>query len=94
MKSKLLIGYKIRYDSDKKPKSKLVEIEEDGAKLIFASQSYQAKRIKFTIKRHIPPYKELTSALKYTGPEKFHTFGQYCLGLFKAARKNEFAKKS
>ena len=35
MKAKLLIRYKIGYDPDKKQKSKLVEIEEDGAKLIY-----------------------------------------------------------
>ena len=74
MKAKSLICYKIGYNPDKKQKSKSVEFEEDGAKLIYV----------------IP--KELAMALAHTGPEKFHFFGQYCSGPFKAAWENELAQ--
>ena len=45
------------------------------------------------INEQIPPYKELAMARAYTGPEKFHFFGQYCSGSFKAALENEFDQK-
>ena len=45
------------------------------------------------INEQIPPYKELAMARAYTGPEKFHIFGQYCLGPFKAAWEHELAQK-
>ena len=47
------------------------------------------KDLEFMINEQIPPYKELAMARANTGPEKFHFFGQYCSGLFKAAWENE-----
>ena len=44
------------------------------------------------INRQIPPYKELAMARAYTGPDKFHFFGQYCSGPFKAAWENELTQ--
>ena len=37
------------------------------------------KDLELVINEQIPPYKELTTALNYSGLEKFHNFGQYLL---------------
>ena len=93
MKAKSLIRYKVGYDPDKKQKSKSVEVEEDRAKQAFVAPIVSGEKdLEFTINEQIPPYKELASALNYTGPKKFHNFGQYCLGTFKAAWENKLAQ--
>ena len=93
MKAKSLIRYQIGYDPDKKQKSKSVEVEEHGAKLIYVIPIVsREKDIEFMLNEQIPPYKELAVARAYTGPEKFHFFGQYCSGPFKAAWENELAQ--
>ena len=74
-------------------KSKSVEVKEDGAKLNFVIPIVSGKKdLEFMINEQIPPYKELATSLEYTGPEKFHNFGQYCLSVFKAAWENELAQ--
>ena len=50
------------------------------------------KDLEFMINEQIPLYKELAMARAYTGPEKFHFFGQYCSGPFKAIWENELAQ--
>ena len=70
----------------------MTEVEEDGAKLIYVIPLSDEKDLKFMINAQIPPYKQLAMARAYTGPEKFHFFGQYCLGPFKAVWENELAK--
>ena len=93
MKAKSLIRYKIRYDPDKKQKSKSVEAKEDGVKLIYIISILSGKKyLEFRINQQIPPYKELAMARTYTGPEKFHFFGQYYSGSFKASWKNELTQ--
>ena len=94
MKAKSLICYKIEYDHDKKQKSKLVEVEEDGAKLIYIIPILSGKNnLEFMIiNEQILPYKELAMAGAYAGPAKFRFFGQYCPGPFKAAWENELAQ--
>ena len=93
MKAKSLICYKIGYDPDKKQKSKSVEVKEDGAKVIYVIPIVSGEKdLEFMINKQIPPYKELVMARAYTGPEKFHLFGHYCLGPFKAAWDNELAQ--
>ena len=79
MKARLLICYKIGYDPGKKLESKLMEVKEDGEKLIYAIPIVSGKNdLEFMINKQIPLYKELATSLKYIGPEKFHNFGQYC----------------
>ena len=78
MKAKSLIRYKIRYDPDKKQKSKSAEVEEDGATLIYVIPVVSGKKgLEFMINEQISRYKELAMARAHTSPEKFHFFGQY-----------------
>ena len=92
MKAKSLIRYKIGYDPDKKQKRKSVEVE-DGAKLIYVIPIVSGEKdLEFMTNEQIPPYKELTMARAYTGPDKFPFFVQYCSGPFKAAWENELAQ--
>ena len=54
MKAKSLIRYKIRYNPDTKEKSKSVEVEKDGAKLIYVIPIVSDKKdIEFMIKEQI-----------------------------------------
>ena len=70
MIAKSLNHYKIGYDPDKKQKSKLVEIEEDGAKQAFVIQIVSDKKdLEFMINKLTPPYKELTP-LPSTTPDR------------------------
>ena len=93
MKAKSLICHKMGYDPDKRQKSKLVEVEEDGAKQTFVVPILSGEEdLEFTINKQILSHKELASALNCTGLEKFHNFGQYCSGAYEATWENELAQ--
>ena len=60
--------------------------------LIHYKIGYDPNKKQKSIKEEIPPFKDLATSFRYTGLEKFHNFGQYCLGAFKAAWENELAQ--
>ena len=74
-------------------KVKLVKVKEDGAKFNFVIPIVSGEKdLEFMINKQIPSYKDPVTSLEYTGPNKFHNFGQYCSGAFKAAWKNGLAQ--
>ena len=94
MRLQPLVSYKRGYDVNKKlPNSKATEVDGGIAKRIIAVPVVSGElEVEYQVNENLIEYENLSTALGYTGPQKFSNYPNYLTGPMKSAWQLEISK--